>query len=88
MKHLFAPICAFHVFAVGYEVYHHPPFLLTGLQSIGYKCELFHLINITYGFIYRLRIFCVHMSFCTPLSKAKFCGVPPQAIVKVGCAVD
>jgi hypothetical protein len=22
----FAPICAFHTYAVGYEVYRHPPF--------------------------------------------------------------
>jgi hypothetical protein len=31
LKYLFAPICAFHKYAVGYEVYHHPPFLLIGL---------------------------------------------------------
>jgi hypothetical protein len=51
MKYLFAPICAFHVIAVGYEVYHHPPFLLTGPQSIGYKCELFHFNQ------YNLRVY-------------------------------
>jgi hypothetical protein len=35
-----APICAFHMYAVGYEVCHYPPFLLTGLHGIGYKCML------------------------------------------------
>jgi predicted Abi (CAAX) family protease len=37
LKYLFAPICAFHLYAVGYKVYHHPQFLLTGLYSIGCK---------------------------------------------------
>jgi hypothetical protein len=36
---LFALICAFYVYAVGYEVYHHPHFLLIALISIGYRCK-------------------------------------------------
>jgi predicted RNase H-like nuclease len=32
--------------------------------------------------------FLVARSFVTPLRKAKFCGVPSEAIVRVGCAVD
>jgi hypothetical protein len=39
MKYLFAPICAFHMYAVGYEVYHHPPCLQIGLHSTGHKCK-------------------------------------------------
>jgi hypothetical protein len=34
-NYLFAPICAFQMHAVEYKVYHHPPFLLIGLDSIG-----------------------------------------------------
>jgi hypothetical protein len=26
LKYLSAPICAFHMYSVGYEVYHHPHF--------------------------------------------------------------
>jgi hypothetical protein len=29
LKYLFAPVCAFHMYAVGYKVYHHPLLLLT-----------------------------------------------------------
>jgi hypothetical protein len=29
LKYLFALICAFYMYAVGYEVYQHPPLLLT-----------------------------------------------------------
>jgi hypothetical protein len=36
---MFVPICAFNMYAVGYEVYHHPPFLLIGLHNTGYKCN-------------------------------------------------
>jgi hypothetical protein len=39
-KYLFAPICVFHVYVVGYEVYHHPPFLQIDLRSTGCKCKL------------------------------------------------
>jgi hypothetical protein len=37
IKYLFAPICAFHMYAVGYEVFHHPPFILIVLHSTGFK---------------------------------------------------
>jgi hypothetical protein len=28
-------ICGFHMYAISYEVYHHPSFLLPGLQALG-----------------------------------------------------
>jgi hypothetical protein len=37
---VFGPTSDFHVYAVGYEVYHHPPFALIGLHSIGCKGKL------------------------------------------------
>lgn len=40
LKYLFHPICAFHVQAEGYEVYHHPPFLLLCLHTTGCKCKM------------------------------------------------
>jgi hypothetical protein len=40
LKYLFVPICAFHTYAVGYEVSHHPPFLLIDLHRIGCKRKL------------------------------------------------
>jgi hypothetical protein len=40
LKYLFAFISTFHMYAVGYEVYHYPSFLLVGLHSIGCKCKL------------------------------------------------
>jgi hypothetical protein len=42
MKYLLVPICAFNMCAAGYEVYHHPQFLLTGLHSIGHTRILFN----------------------------------------------
>jgi hypothetical protein len=40
MKYLFAPICAFHMYTVGCEVYYHPSLLLIGLHTIVSKCKL------------------------------------------------
>jgi hypothetical protein len=79
------------MYAVCYEVYHHPPFLRIGLHSIGCKCKL---INFMYDVInfnqYNLRgysicNFVATYCFVSPFRKAKFCGVPSRAI---GCAVD
>jgi hypothetical protein len=39
LKSLFVQIYTFHMHAVRYEVYHHPPFLLRGLHSIRCKCK-------------------------------------------------
>jgi hypothetical protein len=39
IKSIFALILAFHIYSVGYEVYHHSRFLLTGLHSTGSKCK-------------------------------------------------
>jgi hypothetical protein len=46
LKYLFALICAFHMYAVGYEVYHHPKFLLIGLQSIGCRYKFMKDLSI------------------------------------------
>jgi hypothetical protein len=54
------------MYAVGYEVNHHPPFLLIDFHIIGCKCKL------------------IKFKFCSPFHKVKFCGVPSQAVVKVG----
>jgi hypothetical protein len=40
LKYLFVLILAFHMYAIGYEVNHHPTFLLTGLHSIACKCKM------------------------------------------------
>jgi hypothetical protein len=40
LKYLFTPICAFHMYAVRYDVFSHSPFLLIGLQCIGCKLKL------------------------------------------------
>jgi hypothetical protein len=40
LKYLFASICAFQTYTVGYEVYHHPPCLLTSIHSAGRECKL------------------------------------------------
>jgi hypothetical protein len=34
LKYLFVPICAFHVYAVGCDVYYDPQFLLTDIRVI------------------------------------------------------
>jgi hypothetical protein len=87
LKHLFAPISAFHVYAVRYEVYHHPPFELIGLHRIWCKCQFINFnqynTNLHIGFAFFVATYC----FVTPFRKAKFCGVPSRAIVKVWCAV-
>jgi hypothetical protein len=51
LKYLFVPICALHMYAVGHEVYHNPPFLLIGLHSIGCKCKLINFSQ------YNLRVY-------------------------------
>jgi hypothetical protein len=71
-------------YAVGYEMYHHPQFLLIGLHSIGSKGKLINFDTYNLRFTYRLHIFCGHILFC----KAKFCDVPSQDIVKIGFVVD
>jgi hypothetical protein len=86
MKYLFAPICAFHMYTVGCEVYYHPSLLLIGLHTIVCKCTLINFNQ------YNLKVYTYdpHFSatYCCvpPFSKAKFCGVPSRDIVKVGCA--
>jgi hypothetical protein len=87
MKYLFAPICAFHMYAVGYEVNHHPPFSVRRLHITGCKCKLINFNQ------YNLRVciyaffFVATYSFVPPFRKAKFRGVPSRAMVKFGCAV-
>jgi hypothetical protein len=46
LKYLFASIYAFYMYAAGYEVYHHPPFLLIGLHSTGCKCKFMKDLSI------------------------------------------
>jgi hypothetical protein len=74
------------MYAVGYEVYHHPQFSLTGLHNTVCKCNLinFNQYNLR---AYRPAFFVTMYCFVLPFCKAKFCGVPSEAIVKVGCAV-
>jgi hypothetical protein len=55
------------------------PIVTTGLHSIGYK---YKLINFNQCSL-RVYTYC----FASPFRKAKFCGVPSRANVKVGCAV-
>jgi hypothetical protein len=38
------------MYAIGCEVYHHPPFLLIAVHSIGSKYTLINLINISSSF--------------------------------------
>jgi hypothetical protein len=40
------------MYAVGYEVYHHPPYLLTGLHSIGCKCKLINFNQYDLGSVF------------------------------------
>jgi hypothetical protein len=51
LKYLFAPICTFHRYAVGYEVYYNPPLFLIDLHSIGSKCKLINFNQ------YNLRVY-------------------------------
>jgi hypothetical protein len=74
------------MYAVGYEVYHHPPYLLIGLHGTGCKCKLINLNQ------YNLRVYIgpayfVATYFVPPFREAKFCDVPSLVIIKVGCAV-
>jgi hypothetical protein len=64
LKYLFVPICACHMYAVGYEVYQHPPSLLIGLHSVACKCQLINFNQ--YDLRVYIRIFCDHVLFCTP----------------------
>jgi hypothetical protein len=58
-------------------VYHHPPFLLIGLHSIGFKCKLinFNQYNLRF-YIQDLNFFAAMYCFAPPFHKAKFYGVP------------
>jgi hypothetical protein len=86
--YLFALTCAVHMYAVGYEVYQHPQFSLTGLHNTGCKCKLINFYSIHIKNLYiRSEIFVATYCFVLPFLKEKFCGVPSGASVKVGCAV-
>jgi hypothetical protein len=52
------PICVFNKYAVGYEVYHHPAFVLIALYSIDCECKR---INFN---VCKLRIYAKHPHFC------------------------
>jgi hypothetical protein len=43
---IFVPICAFHIYAVVYKVFCHPPFLLIGLHSNGCMCKFLKDLSI------------------------------------------
>jgi hypothetical protein len=76
------------MYAANYTVYHHPPVLPPELNSVECKCKLINFNQ--YNLRVRIEI-CTFVSthcFVPTFRKAKFCGVPSQAIVKVGCAVD
>jgi hypothetical protein len=75
------------MYAVGYEVYHHPLFLLIGLHSVGCKRTLINFNPYNFNIHIQGPYLYGHVLFCTPFHKAKFCGVPSRATVKVGCAV-
>jgi hypothetical protein len=84
LKYLSALICAFHTYAVGYEVYQQPPFLLIDIHSTGSKSTLINFNQ------YNLWIYIWEPHFVTMyphFRKAKFCGVLSLAIVTAGCAV-
>jgi hypothetical protein len=46
LHYLFSPICAFRAYAVGYEMYHHPQFLLTDLNSTECKFKFMKDLSI------------------------------------------
>jgi hypothetical protein len=70
--YLFASICTFHIYKVGYEVYHHPPFLLIGLHNIGRMCKLinFNQYKLRVYIDYASRIFVTTCCFVSPFRKA------------------
>jgi hypothetical protein len=76
------------MYAGGYEVYHHPPFLLIGLHSIGCKCKVISFNQRNEGVYTHDQHSLLPHIVLYPLSvRIFFCGVPAGASVKVGCAV-
>jgi hypothetical protein len=70
---------------IGYEVYHHPQFLLTGLHSIGCKCKLINLNHCD------LRVYKQDPHFLWPRSvlyvfsvRRNFVVCPQESLLKLG----
>jgi hypothetical protein len=72
------------MYAVGYKVYHHPPVLLMGIHSTGCKCKLINYNEYNLRVYIYISHFYGHVLFCAHYLKAKLCGVPSRAILKLG----
>jgi len=82
ISELFASIYTPQKYAVCYEVYHHPPFLLIRLYSTGSKCKLNNFNQYNFRVYIRIRMFVAMYYFVPPFRKVNFCGVPSINIVK------